>query len=183
MPPKKAVFLDRDGTLIKIIPRPDFEKKLTAPFKFEELEFMPYSHSLGIMEDLKVLGFLSIIVTNQPDVANGFMTEDEWEKIHNTVIERLRPDDFFMCRHRTMKECAFKKPSPLMLLAAADKWGIDLSASYMVGDTHKDMEAGKAAGCTTILLETSYNSGTEADYKTPHGLRGVSRIVNRLRFR
>lgn len=176
---KRAVFLDRDGTLIKIIHRPDFKKEFAAPFKFEELEFMPYATHL--MEHLQEWKFLRILITNQPDVAHGYMIQDEWEKIQNAVVEKLQPDDVFMCRHRTQDNCPLKKPSPMMILAAADKWGIDLPSSYMVGDTEQDMQAGSAAGCRTILMKSSYNSGVKADFTTSKGLVGVLRIIMRTR--
>ncbi len=160
---RKAVFLDRDGTLIDIIHRPDFKKKHTAPFTYDELRFVPKVKE--VLEFLKDKGFMRIMITNQPDVANGYMTESEWHRIHCEVLDTLRPDDFYMCRHTSDANCLFKKPSYFMLLAAADKWGIDLSQSYMVGDTSADMDAGKAAGCKTVLIRTSYNADTQGDFE------------------
>lgn len=160
---RRAVFLDRDGTLIDIIHRPDFVKKFTAPFTYDELRFV--SHVQEALEFLRTQGFMRIMVTNQPDVANGYMTELEWYRIHCQVLDILRPDDFFMCRHTSDANCPFKKPSPMMLKAAADKWGIDPSQSYMVGDTSADMDAGRAAGCKTVLIRTFYNSDTQGDFE------------------
>ena len=158
---RKAVFLDRDGTLIEIIERPEHPKKRTAPFVDSELKFFP--DAWDALDRLRVAGFLTIMVTNQPDVAHGYMSEDEWQKIHKTVVDTLFLDDFYMCRHRSEDHCPFKKPFPLMLQSAADKWGINLSESYMIGDTDTDMKAGKAAGCTTIILNRPYNQGIGAD--------------------
>lgn len=158
---RKAVFLDRDGTLIEAIHRPGFpadsliKKEITAPFFEKELKFFP--DAWDSLDRLRVAGYLTIMVTNQPDVAHGYMSEEEWLKIHKSVINSLFLDDFYMCRHTGEDNCPFKKPSPLMLLAAADKWGIDLAQSYMIGDTETDMSAGKLAGCATILLDRFYN--------------------------
>lgn len=160
---KRAVFLDRDGTLIEAVHRPDFNKIITAPFTYDELRFMPKAWQ--VLEFLKTKGFMRIMVTNQPDVANSYMTELEWHRIHCKVLDMLRPDDFFMCRCASDDDCPFKKPSPMMLWAAADKWGIDLNQSYMVGDTSADMDAGEAAGCKTVLIRTFYNSDTQGDYE------------------
>lgn len=160
---RKAVFLDRDGTLIDIIHRPDFVKKFTAPFTYDELRFVP--NVKEVLEFLRTKGFMRIMITNQPDVANGFMSQSEWHRIHCQVLDTLRPDDFYMCRHTSDDNCPFKKPSPFMLKAAADKWGIDLSQSYMVGDTDADMDAGKSAGCKTVLIRTSYNTNTQGDFE------------------
>ena len=176
---KRAIFLDRDGTLIKAIYRPDLPKKITAPFIRDELEFMPhYKEVLGF---LKTSGFMRIMITNQPDVALGYMTEVNWNVIHSEVLSTLKLDDYYLCRHTEADNCPFKKPSPLMLQAAADKWGINLSRSYMVGDTVKDMEAGKAAGCETVLIRTPYNKDDNmanklATYKIDR-LAGLTNII------
>jgi|SRR3989338_1398370 len=145
-----TIFLDRDGTLIKAIPRPDFIKQVTAPFFFHELEFVPKVKE--VLAGMKEMGYLRIMVTNQPDVAHGYMSQKEWDDIHNTVIDELKLDDYYMCRHTADDDCPYKKPSPMMLIAAADKWGIDLKNSIMIGDTRTDMLTGRAAGCKTILV-------------------------------
>ncbi|TSC89881.1 MAG: phosphatase [Parcubacteria group bacterium Gr01-1014_3] len=154
MPQRRAVFLDRDGTLIKAIARPGFDK-MTAPFSMNELEFDPdVDLAMKIISDL---GYLRIITTNQPDVAYGHVSEEEWTKIHEAVLARVQPDDCFMCRHTREAGCPMKKPNPGMLIAAADKWNIDLSHSYIIGDTYADVSAGYKAGCNTIILERPYN--------------------------
>ncbi len=152
---RRAVFLDRDGTLIEAIHRPDGPKKITCPYFEKELLYVIGVHEA--LAFLKEAGFLRIMITNQPDVAQGNMTEDEWQKIHNRVITELDLDDYMLCRHTTADNCKYKKPSPEMLLAMADKWGIDLSSSYMIGDMGFDVEAGLKAGCRTILLDRFYN--------------------------
>ncbi len=175
----KAVFLDRDGTLNKaVLNRPDLpEKPITAPFKFEELEFVPHlQEALGIMRDA---GYKLIVITNQPDVANGYLTQHEWEKIHFTVMREVEPDDWIACRHRSVDKCKYKKPSPEMILAMAEKWDIDLTKSYMIGDTSNDTIAGKAAGCKTILIRWPYNLGTETDFIVPSLLEAAKLIASR----
>lgn len=175
---KKAVFLDRDGTLLKAVYREKLGKS-TAPFCLEELELAHYAKES--LAALKRLGFLTIMVTNQPDVAYGHLTEDEWQKIQSSVLARLPLlDDVFMCRHPRTENCPFRKPNPGMLLAAADKWGIDLASSYMIGDTDADTGAGKAAGCKTILISASYNKDVEADVVAPGLFTAVCLIENGL---
>lgn len=160
---KRAVFLDRDGTLIEAIHRPHGLKKITAPFYQSELVFVPKVHEA--LEMLKRAGFLRIMITNQPDVGNEYMSQEEWQKIHDKVVSTLNLDDFHMCRHTTKDGCLFKKPSPFMLLSMADKWGIDLAESFMVGDTEQDIQAGRSAGCETILIDKLYNSNVKADWR------------------
>mgnify|MGYP001576935005 CR=1 FL=1 len=152
---QRAVFLDRDGTVINAIERPELDKKLTAPFALSEVAFVP------LLEDairiFRKLGYLVIMITNQPDVAYELLSESEWGKINETVINKVRPDDCFMCRHRREDHCPMKKPSPMMIIAAADKWNVNLVESFMIGDTENDVLAGKKAGCRTILIHKNYN--------------------------
>ena len=172
---RKAVFLDRDGTLIEIVERPEHIKKRTAPFKESELVFVPDVHEA--LDILRRAGFLRIMVTNQPDVAHGYMEEEEWKKIHRAIVSSLDFDDVFMCRHRQGDGCPFKKPSGLMLQSAADKWGINLSKSYMVGDTYADSESGKLAGCETILVDRFYNQDAVCDVRVGNLMDAVKVIV------
>ena len=171
---KRAVFLDRDGTLVKGVLHPDIGKQ-TAPFKLEEIQFDPNIDAA--MQLIKDLGYLRIIVTNQPDVAYGHVTQEEWERIHRAIVARVQPDDCFMCRHPRADNCPFRKPSPHMLLAAADKWGIDLKRSFIVGDTEYDMGAGEAAGCVRILIDAPYNQQVQADHRVP-GLSTAAYIIS-----
>lgn len=179
---RKAVFLDRDGTVIKIIRRPDHPKQLTAPFTFAELKFSP--DALVAMNKLKAMGFLLIMTTNQPDVALGYLSQSVWDKIQRKVCATLPFDDIFMCRHRLEDNCPLKKPSPLMILAAADKWNIDPRQSFMIGDTDKDIESGNAAGCDrAIILDRDYNRETMAVVRVQNLIGAVDFIWRRERVR
>lgn len=177
MPQRRAVFLDRDGTLIKAIARPGFDK-MTAPFTMAELEFDPaLDEAMKIIDDL---GYFRIITTNQPDVAYGHLSEEAWEEIHNAVIARVMPDDCFMCPHTREAGCFFKKPSPGMLLAAADKWRVDIANSYIIGDTDADVGAGYKAGCNAIILDRPYNQFVQATCRVS-SLLEAARYIQRLR--
>jgi len=176
---RQAVFLDRDGTVIESISRPDFVKKITAPFLENELKFMPKAY-LAVSK-LKDEGFLRILVTDQPDVRHDYLEEKIWRRIQNRVQDTLGLDDIFMCRHLRDDNCPLKKPSPLMLQAAADKWGIDLSQSWMVGDTEQDMKTGRAAGCKVVLISWEYNMGlkdSEYDHRAGSLMEAVDIIIS-----
>src|SRR3989344_4319505 len=152
---RKAAFVDRDGVLVRNIPRSGF-KIPTAPFSFDEFELYD-----GVKDALALLqrhGFLTILVTNQPDIAYGRIKKDEWKKIQDEV-EKLPLDDIYACLHTADAKCRCRKPKPGMLLKARKKWDIDLNQSYMIGDTEADLGAGRAAGCTTILIDREYNAG------------------------
>ncbi|MBP3576539.1 MAG: HAD-IIIA family hydrolase [Lachnospiraceae bacterium] len=155
---QKAVFLDRDGTI-------NVYKGFIT--KAEDMELIP-----GITEVIKKIndsGYLAIVVTNQPVIARGDCTFEELQEINEKMetllgAEGAYIDDLFYCPHHPDKgfegervefkiDCECRKPKPGMLLAAAEKYNIDLSVSYMVGDDVRDMEAGRRAGCKCVKVE------------------------------
>jgi D-glycero-D-manno-heptose 1,7-bisphosphate phosphatase len=105
---------------------------------------------------LKAAGFRTIVVTNQPDVGAGRQTRHAVECIHRYLREQLALDDIRVCYHVDGDACACRKPKPGMLLGAAAEWCVDLSRSFMVGDRWRDIDAGRAAGCRTVLVGRGY---------------------------
>ena len=164
----RAIFFDRDGVINEVVDRggdcvvAGKKVRFTAPWKYEEFKLKNGVEE--VLKKLKELGFLIILVTNQPDISYGTMTADEHERIMAEV--RLLPfDDIFVCPHGRADGCEFKKPKPGMILDAATKHNIDLSASFFVGDSENDMLAGFAAGCKTILFCTKHNRHVEVGIK------------------
>jgi len=156
---KRAVFLDRDGVINKIVFR---EGQPESPRSLEE-----FVMNDGIRETarkLKDAGFRVIVVSNQPDVARGRMTQGTLDLMNQRIACEIPVDDIYVCPHDDSQQCTCRKPKPGMLMKAALEWNIDLSSSFMIGDTWKDMEAGKAAGCKTILLNTAYNRDIQSDF-------------------
>ena len=154
---QKAVFLDRDGTINKYV---GFLRNI------DEFELLP-----GAAEAIRKInssGYLAIVVTNQPVIARGEVTEQELENIHNKMETLLGSkgaylDAIYYCPHHPHKgfrgevpelkiDCECRKPKPGMLLQAADEYNIDLTNSWMVGDGENDIMAGKEAGCKTALI-------------------------------
>lgn len=159
---QKAVFLDRDGTINKYV---GFLRDIN------EFELLPQ-----VSEAIKKInqsGYLTIVVSNQPVIARGEVTLSELDMIHNKMETLLGNDGAYLdaiyyCPHHPDKgfkgeipkykiECSCRKPKPGMLLKAAKDFNIDLSASYMIGDSKNDITAGKAAGCKTILIGCNEN--------------------------
>ncbi len=153
----KAVFLDRDGT---VNTEEDF---LSDPDKLQLVK--------GAVEGLKILrdtGFTLVVVSNQSGVARGLFSEDDVARVNERLARLLSEEGvdverFYHCPHHpegTVPEysvqCECRKPSPGMLLRAADELGIDPAASYMVGDRARDLEAGRRAGARTVLVRTGY---------------------------
>lgn len=160
---KKAIFLDKDGTLIHDIPY----NVDTSLIRWND----------GVFESLRLLkdrGYLLIVVSNQSGIAHGYFTEREMmivrtKMYHDLVEAGARLDGFYFCPHHPdgvvadyAKVCHCRKPAPGMILQAADDFNIDLSQSWMIGDILNDIEAGNNAGCKTILI----NNGNETEWIT-----------------
>ncbi|HHT9125294.1 MAG TPA: D-glycero-alpha-D-manno-heptose-1,7-bisphosphate 7-phosphatase [Candidatus Brocadiia bacterium] len=170
---KKAIFLDRDGVINKVFLS---NGKPFSPRRFSEFELIPEVENA--LNSFKEVGFTNIVITNQPDIARGFLKWEELEKMHSLIRERLSIGDIFVCPHSDKDNCLCRKPKPGALLEAAKKWNVDLKGSFFIGDTWKDTVAGKRAGCKTILINMPYNQGVESDYRIEDLNKAVEIIMD-----
>jgi len=148
----RAIFLDRDGVINKAIVR---NGRPYPPKTLSQVEILP-----GVQEALTLFkqeGFLLIVVTNQPDVARGAVDRSEVDAIHAALVDRLPLDEILVCFHDNGDDCNCRKPKPGMLLASADKWNIELTESFMVGDRWRDVAAGIGADCKTVFVDYEYD--------------------------
>lgn len=159
---RRAVFLDRDGVLNEAVLR---EGLPYPPARLEEMRLVP--NAVDSLTRLKEAGFVLIVVTNQPDVARGTQTREGVEAIHTALAALLPVDEFCVCFHRDSDNCHCRKPKPGMLVEAAGRRGIDLAKSFMVGDRWRDVDAGAAAGCRTVLIDFQYPE-REPDHRPDH---------------
>ena len=148
---RPAVFLDRDGVLNQAALRDGVPHPPTSV------------NDLVLDEDarvaltaLKARGYLLVVVTNQPDVARGTQSPEHVEAIHAQLASSLPVDDFFVCYHDDDDNCDCRKPRPGLIHAAARKFDIDLSRSFLIGDRWRDVDAGKAAGVQVVLIDRGY---------------------------
>jgi D-glycero-D-manno-heptose 1,7-bisphosphate phosphatase len=151
----KAIFLDRDGTVIE-------DRGYINHLSQSEI----YPFAFDAVRRMNEHGFKVIIVTNQSAIARGLCTIEQLETIHSEIQEtfsknRALIDKFYYCPYHAdgviegfKKKHPWRKPSPGMLLQAAADFEIDLSQSYMIGDNITDIQAGKNAGCRTVLVLT-----------------------------
>jgi D-glycero-D-manno-heptose 1,7-bisphosphate phosphatase len=158
-PGRRAVFLDRDGVVNRVVRR---DGRPASPRSLEELALEPGAERAAAA--LRDAGFLVFVVTNQPDLARGLLAPAVHEAIMERVKEAVAPDDLLVCPHDDADDCACRKPRPGMLLQLAERWGVELPSSYLVGDSWKDMAAARAAGCRAILIRADYNEGVAADH-------------------
>lgn len=174
---RPALFLDKDGTLVKDVPynsNPDL-------IEFSE-------NALKGLQDLHAAGFALFVVSNQPGVALGYFKERELSTIRNALREMMRREgialeECYFCPHRedaTVQQyrvrCECRKPSPGMLLAAAREHPIALEKSWMIGDILDDVEAGNRAGCRTILLD----NGNETEWRLDSEERQPTCVVTSI---
>ena len=155
----KAIFIDKDGTLI-----PDIPYNINADLITIEPE------TIKGLQFLKEQGFLLIIISNQSGIAKGYFEEGDLKKVKNRIDSLLQPhqvniDEFYYCPHypnaairKYAIDCDCRKPMPGLILRAAQDFNIDLSQSWMIGDILNDIEAGKRAGCKTILLDKGHET-------------------------
>jgi D-glycero-D-manno-heptose 1,7-bisphosphate phosphatase len=156
--PGAAVFLDRDGVLNDVELR---DGTPIPPPRVEQLRLLP-----GVVEAcgrLRELGYLLVVITNQPDIARGSQTRDEVERMHDVLRQRLPLDDIVVCAHDDADGCACRKPKPGMILDAAERHGLDLAASFSVGDRWRDVEAAQRAGVRAIFVDRGYGERRPTD--------------------
>lgn len=157
LPGRPAVFLDRDGTL-------NVERNYLADPELLEV-FPGVAPALRRLQDA---GFLLFIVTNQSGIGRGYYTEEDMHRVNLRLVERLRPagvvfEAIYFAPEAPDQPSRGRKPSPRFLLDACDAFGVDLSASYMVGDKLADLECGWNAGvCASVLVRTGYGRETES---------------------
>ena len=157
-----AVFLDRDGIINRAIVR---DGKPFPPARQEELEILP--GTVPALSSLSRSGYVLIGITNQPDVARGTQSRQNVESFNALLQNQLPIREIFVCYHDNRDHCNCRKPKPGLILQAAQKYGIDLSRSWMVGDRWKDIAAGQAAGLKTIFVDYHYAEayeGLSADF-------------------
>ena len=173
----RAIFLDRDGTIIE---DPGY---LSHPEQVNLLD-----GAAEALNELRAMGYKVVVVSNQSGIARGILSENDLEEIHDRLRQLLAEkgaylDQIYYCPYhpdgvvpKYRKESDWRKPNPGMLLAAADEMGIDLSQSWSIGDSSRDVEAGLRAGCKTILI--SRYSRKKSSYGDPNDPKPDYKSVN-----
>jgi histidinol-phosphate phosphatase family protein len=159
----KAVFLDRDGTVI--VDR----GYLSDPAGVELLPGV--AQALHRFHDA---GFLLIFISNQSGIGRGLMTPEQSNAVHRRTLDLLASEGVpiagsYICPHAPWDHCACRKPSPVLLQQAAAEHNIDCTQSFMIGDKKTDIDLGQTAGCRTVLYatgETRDNAGAVPDFRS-----------------
>lgn len=150
--PRQAVFLDRDGVLNEVVIR---DRRPYPPADVASLRILP--GTAEALARLKEHGYLLLVVTNQPDVARGQQQRETVDAISDRLRSELPLDGVLTCFHDDVDDCDCRKPRPGLLKQAAQRYGIDLSHSYLIGDRWRDVDAGANAGCKTVWIDRGYD--------------------------
>jgi D-glycero-D-manno-heptose 1,7-bisphosphate phosphatase len=172
----KAIFLDRDGVInaVKLI-----DGKPYPPKDLSELNILPKVDEA--LFTLKGLGYLLIVITNQPDVSRGKAQIKTIENINNFLKTLFPLDDFYTCYHDDIQNCDCRKPRPGNILRAVTKYDIDINSSFMIGDRWRDIQAGLSAGCKTFFIDYNYNEKRPENYDFKvESLHEASIIISEL---
>ena len=160
---KKTVFLDRDGTL-------NVEKN----YLYKASDWQWIDGAKEAIAALKKAEYSVVVISNQAGIARGFYTAADVEKLHAFVQQELAAigtsiDAFYICPHHVdiSGPCDCRKPAPGLFIKAAAELGLDLSRSWMIGDKLIDIEAGNAAGVTSLMVRTGYGAAQEKDTTAP----------------
>jgi D-glycero-D-manno-heptose 1,7-bisphosphate phosphatase len=148
-----ALFIDRDGTLMKDVDYCGDPRKVEV-----------FKGAREALLKIKERGYKLIVVTNQSGIGRGYFDEVAYRAVEREVARQVGPaviDGSYFCPHTPEEKCLCRKPEPGMVLQAAEEHGIDLSRSFFIGDKESDLQCGRRAGTRTILVKTGY--GNEAD--------------------
>ena len=143
----KAVFFDRDNTLV-----------IDTNYMHNGEDLCFFDETFSTLKELSKRGYQLFIVTNQSGIGRGFYTEEDMHKFNKAMISALEAEgikitDLVFCPHTPEQDCDCRKPHPKMILNLCEKYSVDKSKSYMVGDKKSDLLAGESAGIHGIVLK------------------------------
>jgi D-glycero-D-manno-heptose 1,7-bisphosphate phosphatase len=177
---RRAVFLDRDGVLNRLVVH---QGRAVAPRALAEFALLP-----GVATAVAALrraALLAVVVTNQPEIARGQLDPAELARMHEHLRRSVPVDAIYVCPHDDVDGCPCRKPKPGLLEQASRDWNLSLGTSFLVGDTEKDLAGGRAAGCATILIAPAKGppAGMQADFTAPDLPAAAALILRAVRQR
>ena len=146
----KAIFLDRDGVVVRSLV---VKKKGYAPRNLNDFKILPNVSIYS--KKLKKKNFKLIVVTNQPDVSKGLIKKSTLHKMHKILKEKCDYDDIYVSTSAS-KKSFFRKPNPGMLIAAIKKHNLNIKKCYLIGDRESDILAAQKVGCKSIFINRNY---------------------------
>jgi D-glycero-D-manno-heptose 1,7-bisphosphate phosphatase len=175
MSPRRAVFLDRDGVLVQEIV---VNGQALAPTRLADFRLV--ADAAAQTRRLHQAGLTCLVFTNQPEVARGTLDADTLDAMHRQLRDAVPVDQIYVCPHQDADGCTCRKPGVGMLTAGAHDWEVHLDESFVIGDRWRDVEAGRSAGCYTILIERPYSACETADARVQTLTQAVDAVLARL---
>ena len=172
---RKAIFLDRDGVIVR---SNVIDGKPFAPICLKEFKLLPYASKC--IDLFKKENYLTIIISNQPDVSKGIISNETLNKMNEILFFKTKVDDIYICTHTDSDNCKCRKPKNGLIIKAAKKYNINLNKSYMIGDRKKDIDAGILSNCKTIFIDRNYieQKPKNFDYKVSSLQKAFFYILN-----
>lgn len=169
---KLGVFIERDGVLNQA--RVERQHQV-SPLTLED--FHLNQDAIPLLKKLKSAGFLLIATTNQPGLSRGYQSRRELDRMHLLLTKTFGLDDVLVCPHDETDRCPCRKPRPGLFIEACYKWHLDMDRSFVLSDKWQDAEAARAAGCTSLLLQSPWNSSAHRDFLMPTLAAAVDKII------
>jgi D-glycero-D-manno-heptose 1,7-bisphosphate phosphatase len=170
---KLGVFVERDGVLNQI--RVERQHQV-SPLTLEELNMN--KEAAPLLKKLKAAGLFIIATTNQPGISRGYQNRRELDRMHDMLRRTMPLDDLLVCPHDESDRCPCRKPKPGLLMEAAFKWHLDLDRSFVISDKWQDAEAARAAGCTSLLIQSPWVGSVHRDFLLPDLNAVVEKILS-----
>jgi D-glycero-D-manno-heptose 1,7-bisphosphate phosphatase len=168
----KAIFLDRDGVIVKGLIK---NKKSYAPKSLKDFKILPKVSFFS--EKLKKKKFKLIIVTNQPDISRGLINKSTLNHMHKLLKEKCKFDDIYVSISSSNKSF-YRKPNPGMLISAIKKHNLNINKCYLIGDRASDIAAAQKVGCKSIFIERNYaEKKPTAQIKTVKSFAEASKYI------
>jgi len=168
----RALFLDRDGIFNEVVWR---DGKMSSPRSREEIQFNSEFQPAALTE-IRKLGYLLILITNQPDIERGLVPKSFVDSLHQEYRDRFGLDAIYCCPFSDDTH-PLKKPNPGMLRQAALEHSLSLSECFHLGDTERDIGAARLGGCRSVLWDRSYNQECVPDFRV-RSLRELHKLLD-----
>lgn len=171
---KRALFLDRDGVILEALPRGEYLTDWSQSRLVDGIE--------TLISAAKAAGYVTLVATNQPQVSRGLLSEDGLRVIHDRMSALLKGqvDAIYYCPHTDLDACDCRKPKDGMLLRGSRDFNVALDRSIFVGDSDRDVLAGRSAGCRTVFIRNEFNASEAARCSPAHFVNNLSEIVGLL---
>jgi D-glycero-D-manno-heptose 1,7-bisphosphate phosphatase len=169
---KLGVFMERDG----VLNRARIERQhQVSPLTVEDFKVSVEAGPL--LKRLKAAGLVLIATTNQPGLSRGYQSRRELDRMHAMLRAALPLDDILVCPHDETDRCPCRKPKAGLLLEAAFQWSLDLDRSFVISDKWQDAAAARAAGCTSLLIESPWVGNGHRDFLLPDLAAAVEKVL------